>query len=120
MCIDKDSENFEGFTEEYFLFLIENNIPFDKEDFCEMVDRFEIGHSMGEPRRWTRTIYSICKIQDKYYCINWEQGLTEYQENLYDDSTITKVRFTDEARTIIERLWIDTQTEKVITIEIIK
>ena len=120
MCIDKDSENFEGFTEEYFLFLIENKVPFDSEDCCEMIDRFEIATIYGEPRRWTRTVRSICKLNHKYYCINWEQGLTEHQEDLYDDSSVTEVIHIDAERTIIERSWIDAKTHDIITKEIIK
>ena len=120
MCIDKDSENFEGFTEEYFIFLLENEIPFDKEDFCEMIDRFEFQRVVGELCRWTRIIHSICKIKNKYYDINWEQGLTEHQEDLYDDSAIIEVKFIDTERTIIERLWFDTITHDIITKEIVE
>lgn len=45
----------------------------------------EVAQEVGENRRWSRNISSIIKIKDKLFCINWEQGLTEYQDNCYDE-----------------------------------
>ena len=33
----------------------------------------------GENRRWSRGITSICQIGNRYFSVNWEEGLTEYQ-----------------------------------------
>ena len=45
---------------------------------CEEVDRDE-----GENRRWSRTVSSILLISGRYFCLDWEEGLTECQENEY-------------------------------------
>lgn len=35
----------------------------------------------GEKHRWTQSMTTIFKIDEQYYALEWEQGLTEYQEN---------------------------------------
>lgn len=44
-----------------------------------------IGTEYGENRRWTRSARSIIKIEDKLFCIEWEEGLTECQINYFDE-----------------------------------
>lgn len=39
----------------------------------------------GEDRRWERTNTTIFKIKDKYFAIDWEQGLTEEQEDSFNE-----------------------------------
>lgn len=43
---------------------------------CHEVERDE-----GENRRWTRSISSIIELCGRYFCVVWEKGLTECQEN---------------------------------------
>lgn len=35
--------------------------------------------------RWTRNVSDILKYKDKYYRIDWQEGLTEYQEDYYGE-----------------------------------
>lgn len=44
-----------------------------------------ISTEYGENRRWNRFVRSIIKIEDKLFCIEWEEGLTEYQIDYFDD-----------------------------------
>lgn len=44
-----------------------------------------INTEYGENRRWTRSARSIIKIEDKLFCIEWEEGLTECQINYFDE-----------------------------------
>ena len=44
-----------------------------------------INTEYGENRRWNRFVRSIIKIEDKLFCIEWEEGLTECQINSFDD-----------------------------------
>lgn len=37
----------------------------------------------GECSRWTRAVDTIIKVEEDYWDIPWERGLTEYQENEY-------------------------------------
>lgn len=59
---------------------------FNEEELCQMVfndyDGFEVIDTIeGTVGRWTRHMTTILKSGDKFYAIEWEQGLTEYQEN---------------------------------------
>ena len=38
--------------------------------------------------RWTRTVVSIVEYKGRYFEIVWDQGLTEYQENSYDEQPV--------------------------------
>lgn len=42
-----------------------------------------IDEQEGEDRRWTKDMSTIFEIDGQLYCINWAQGLTEYQDNEY-------------------------------------
>ena len=35
----------------------------------------------GENRRWSRSVRSIIEICGRYFALDWEEGLTEYQDN---------------------------------------
>ena len=35
--------------------------------------------------RWTRNVTTTFKVKDRYFRVDWAQGLTEYQENSYWD-----------------------------------
>lgn len=47
---------------------------------CDVIDT-----EYGENGRWTRPASSIIKIKDKLFCIDWEEGLTECQIDLFDN-----------------------------------
>lgn len=47
---------------------------------------YSIDSTYGENRRWTRSVTSICKLKDdegkdRFFELNWDEGLTECQEN---------------------------------------
>ena len=56
-------------------------------DCCEEVDRIE-----DEPRRWSRWVQVILKIKVRFFSVGYDEGLTEMQENEYDDSEIHEVK----------------------------
>lgn len=45
---------------------------------------YEIEEKIWERGRWSQSISSLLKIQDKYFVLDWEQGLTEMQESYFD------------------------------------
>lgn len=47
---------------------------------CHSVARIE-----GENRRWSRTVRSIIELCGRYFEVDWEQGLTENQDNQFFD-----------------------------------
>lgn len=48
--------------------------------FLDEVDRKE-----GEDLRWVKPITSIFEICGRFFAIDWYKGLTEYQNNEYDE-----------------------------------
>ena len=85
MILDKNNPNFE-FNDNYFQYLIDNNITFDREDICEFIDCYCYFVKRAEfCDRWTRHITTICKLNERYYAVEWDAGLTEYGENYYDE-----------------------------------
>lgn len=41
----------------------------------------EVYQEKDEDRRWSRSVTTVVRINDKLYAIEWEEGLTENQEN---------------------------------------
>lgn len=39
----------------------------------------------GDSGRWTTFMVTVVEVNGKLYAINWQRGLTEYQENSYDE-----------------------------------
>ena len=68
------------FSDDYFQYKLDTK-SFDKEDFWEFIDAFKYETEYGEPRRWYRRAITYCKFNGKYYACEWDQGLTECQEN---------------------------------------
>lgn len=52
----------------------------------------EIDEVEGKTRRWTRRCVIILPYKDKIYGVNYDAGLTEYQENDYTRCFISEVR----------------------------
>lgn len=104
LITNKDDPNFE-FSLDYFQYLIDTHAEFDEEDkkmfleCCELYDEREY----DEPRRWSRFVTSICKLNDRYYVVEWDQGLTEMQEDYMLDGDIYEVEPYEE--TIIVKRW---------------
>ncbi len=40
--------------------------------------------SEGEDRRWSKTMETVVEYKGRYFLIEWEKGLTECQENYYE------------------------------------
>lgn len=80
MITDKSNPNFIKFSDEYFQYKLDTQ-TFDKEDFWEFIDAFGVETEYGEPRRWSRLATTYCEFNNKYYACEWDQGLTEMQEN---------------------------------------
>lgn len=51
----------------------------------------EVDLEEGENRRWSRTNVSVIEINGRYFSLEWEEGLTEYQENEYPEQTAVEV-----------------------------
>lgn len=65
------------------------------------VEEIEHGH-----RRWTESMTTIVQVADRFFKIDWERGLTEYQENEYWDQPV-EVTPHEYEKTITVRDWIE-------------
>lgn len=68
------------------IYCLENGIPLDNQDLREIPWSFcEEDREVGENRRWSRSITSYFSYgkdgEKKYFALDWEEGLTEMQEN---------------------------------------
>ena len=59
--------------------LTESEIESLRWDYPEV---YEEEHGSG---RWTTFMTTVVEVNGKNYAINWQSGLTEYQENIYDE-----------------------------------
>ena len=73
--------------EEKLLLKIDNGEELNESELSELssehVDKIE-----GENRRWSRSVTSIVQLGERYFSIDWEEGLTEMQENEYDNQPV--------------------------------
>lgn len=60
---------------------IDNGIELSEKELKMLVWEYEIDASYGENRRWSRSVTTIVQLGDRYFAIEWEEGLTEMQEN---------------------------------------
>ena len=54
---------------------------------------YEVETIEGDEGRWTRYIETIIEVNGRLFSINWERGLTEYQENSYDYQPVEVERY---------------------------
>lgn len=61
----------------------------------------EVYREEGEDGRWSRRVLSVIDVNDELYAIEWEEGLTENQENLFYEQPY-RVELKKEEITIIK------------------
>lgn len=71
---------------------------------------FEIDREEGENRRWTRTVTSILQMCDRYFALEWEEGLTECQENEFYNQPYEVMKKTYE-KTVTITEWVEVESE---------
>lgn len=79
---------------------------FTEEEVKHLVWNEEVERENGENRRWTRNVTSIVEVDGKFYALDWEEGLTEGQENLYFDQESDEVELVETTKTITVKEWV--------------
>ena len=74
---------------------IKNLVYGDYEEPIEYIEELE-----GDDRRWSRTNTVIFKIDDRYFAIKYEHGLTECQENQYYSQIAEEVKVVEKQITV--------------------
>lgn len=84
--------------EDWFINAYENNMleddPFWIENFSDIVDGdwfLQADRIRQEDRRWYAWVDVILRVKDRYFRIGYDMGLTECQENDYEDKSIVEV-----------------------------
>ena len=74
-------------------------------ELSELVYGYAVETDYGENRRWTRTNTTVVKLLSRYFSVDWEEGLTEYQEDEFYNQPIEVEKKTYE-KTITVTEWI--------------
>lgn len=78
-----EKEYYEEHFEEIMVKKIDTQEKLSKTEICRLICDYEIEKIVGENRRWLRSVRSIVKLCGRTFEIDWEEGLTECQENEY-------------------------------------
>ena len=69
-----------------------------------MDELVEVDRIYGENRRWTRSVRSIFEVEGRFIALDWEEGLTEQQDDVFYDQPI-EVEKHEYEKTIIVTEW---------------
>lgn len=86
----QDREYYRKHFDEVMLQKIDNKEDLSDNEICELVCGYEHYEyrKTGDDRRWSRTITSYIQLGERWFEIQWEEGLTEMQENSYYDQPV--------------------------------
>lgn len=100
---EEEKKYYEDHIEEILLNKLLNKEALKENELIYLIDNYEIETEYSkENNRWTRNVRTIISIGDKYYAIEWQEGLTEYQENVYD---CQPYEVTKGEKTIVITVW---------------
>lgn len=52
----------------------------------------EVDRDEGENRRWSRSVNVVKQVDERFFSINYEEGLTESQDNEYYEQPVEVVK----------------------------
>jgi hypothetical protein len=76
-----------------------------EKELSEVVFGYEVDTEYGDNRRWTRTVTTIVELLGRFFSIDWEEGLTESQENEFYNQPVEVKKNTYE-KTIVVTEWV--------------
>lgn len=91
--------------EEIMVSKIEHNENLSRKELSTLVYEYDLETEHGENRRWTRSNTTIVELMGRYFSIDWEEGLTEFQENEFYSQPIEVTKKTYE-KTITVTKWV--------------
>ena len=96
--------------EEALLKKIDSGTELTGSELREVIQEYEVEVEYGDNRRWSRSATTISEIGGRYFSTNWEDGLTESQENEYYDQPVEVQKKTYE-KTITVTEWVPVNNE---------
>lgn len=64
---------------------IDNKEELSEREIIRLINEYTISEQKGEEFRWAVSIKSIVKLMGRYFCIEWQRGLTEYQDDSFNE-----------------------------------
>lgn len=100
-----EKDYYEEHFEEVMLQKIENKEELTETELHRLVHECDVvDETRGENRRWSRTITSVVKLGSKFFAVEWEEGLTENQDNSYSNQPY-EVELHEHEKTIVVKEW---------------
>lgn len=82
---------------------IDSKENFEEDELSELLWRLDEAERIQyDDDRWTRPVSSILRIGERFFQLNWDKGLTEYQEDYFDEQPF-EVSFTE--KVVVEKEW---------------
>lgn len=103
--IKQDREYYNEYFDEVIIAKIENKEDLTDKELRTLVTEYDVETTYGENRRWNRSVTTIIQIKDRFFSIDWQEGLTELQEDYFDSQPVEVIRHTyEKVITVVE--WI--------------
>jgi hypothetical protein len=83
---------------------------FTEQEAREAVYEHPVDTIIGDSGRWSRLVTTIVSIDGRYYAIDWDEGLTENQENEFEEGDFEEVRKDVKVVARSEVSWVGVQT----------
>jgi len=89
---------------------LDNKENLTDREFSKLVYNYSINEENQDWGRWTMGMYTVAKLKDRYFSINWEQGLTESQDDCFYEQPVEVLPHTYE-KTVTVTEWIPIKEE---------
>lgn len=106
-----DAEYYNEHFEEIMVKKIDSGEELTEDELSTLAWEYEEERQHGDNRRWTRSVTSIIKLCDRFFQLNWEEGLTEYQPNEYYHQPC-EVKKVEREEVIKVVQWVPVKSEK--------
>lgn len=83
--IQREKEYYNKHFEEIIVQKIDNKEDLTEKELNKLVCEYEYDTAEGDSGRWTKMMYTVVQLCGRFFEIVWQKGLTEYQENEYND-----------------------------------
>lgn len=90
-----DTIAYNYFENEYVKWKILNKLSLTDSQLQDFIheDYFtEVSKEEGEDRRWSRWITVVKQIDNRFFAVGYDKGLTEYQEDMYNEQPYEVIR----------------------------
>lgn len=100
----QEQEYYSTHFEEIMVKKIDECEELTEAELSELVWEFDVDSEYGDNRRWSRAVTTIVELCGRFFSIDWEEGLTEYQENEFYNQPVEVIKNTYE-KTITVTEW---------------